>query len=293
MYKNWRELLIEFHKYGYNPYLSTKIPLAEEDIKTLADMGIKDLQLSLDTLIDKNLTRILGVRTSYVEQIKHTLELLNKYHIKVFIHTVLNRLNDTPEDIKSIYDFIEKLDNIIEWKIDKAGSSLYLTENYDNIKPREENMEAIGLFTDSIKDKVNYPIRSVRPMNNNDVKDPKAGRSDFFKRGLCSGNYSGFFILPDGQVTLCEEFYWMPEFILGDITKNTLLEVWNSEKSKRLFDLPQEEYPKDSLCSSCKEFVKCRSVRQVCWKETVKVFGQDKWYYPDTNCPKLSSKVQK
>jgi len=33
LYKYWKEVLEELRKYGYNPYISTKIPISEEDIK--------------------------------------------------------------------------------------------------------------------------------------------------------------------------------------------------------------------------------------------------------------------
>lgn len=45
------------------------------------------------------------------------------------------------------------------------------------------------------------------------------------------------------------------------------------------------EFPSDSLCHSCKQFEACRSIRQVCYREIVRKYGTDKWYYPDVNCP--------
>jgi radical SAM protein with 4Fe4S-binding SPASM domain len=109
---------------------------------------------------------------------------------------------------------------------------------------------------------------------------------DFFERGLCSGNYNSLFILPDGNVTMCEELYWNKKFLLGNVQENTLLEIWNSEKAHSLFYIPQEAFPDDSFCSKCPDFDRCRSVRQVCYKEIIKQYGSDKWYYPDVNCPK-------
>lgn len=287
LYKEWRELLKELHEYEYYPYLSTKMPLSENDIKSLVDMGIMDLQISLDTLIDDNLIKIINVKPTYIGKMKNTLALLNKYKVKVFIHTVLTQLNDSIEDMISIADYIMRFDNIIEWKIDRAGSSLYLTQGYAEIKPREENIEKIKLYTSTLAEKVKFPIRCTRPIINNEIIDRNTGLSDFFNRGLCSGNYSGFFILPDGKVTLCEELYWMPKFILGDVLNDSLLDVWNSKNAIKMFYLSHDDFPKDSLCSSCEEFIGCRSVRQICWKETIKQFGKDKWYYPDVNCPKL------
>jgi hypothetical protein len=39
-----------------------------------------------------------------------------------------------------------------------------------------------------------------------------------------------FCILPDGQVTICEEQYWQPNFIIENILTNTIDEIWQSKK---------------------------------------------------------------
>ncbi|GHT27073.1 hypothetical protein FACS189432_02800 [Bacteroidia bacterium] len=294
LYKHWKELLMELQNNEYLPYLSTKIPITEEDIVFLADLKIKDIQISLDTLINEHLMSILNVKTSYIDEVKNTLYLLNKYNIKVYIHTVLTQKNDTIADMKSIVDFIEQFDNILEWKIDKASMSLYLQEPYSNIKPRENNINEIASFISSISEKVKYSIRSIRPVIKNKIINTQTGKSNFFNRGICSGNYSSFFILPDGKVTLCEELYWMNGFILGDVTEQSLYDIWNSQRAIELYNFNnnQTAFPKDSLCSSCNQFKECREVKQICWKETIKFFGKEKWYYPDVNCPKISTIIK-
>lgn len=93
------------------------------------------------------------------------------------------------------------------------------------------------------------------------------------------------YILPDGNVTMCEQLYWNKNFIVGNIIHHNLAEVWNSDKAKAIFFIKQEDIPSDSLCHSCKQFEACRSIRQVCYREIVRKYGTDKWYYPDVNCP--------
>lgn len=52
-----------------------------------------------------------------------------------------------------------------------------------------------------------------------------------------------------------------------------------------LYYLKQSSIPKDSLCHSCADFKECRNKRQVCYRDIVKKYGFDKWYYPDVKCP--------
>lgn len=103
---------------------------------------------------------------------------------------------------------------------------------------------------------------------------------------MCSGNLNALYILPDGKVTICEELYWHPHFIIGDLKKQTLKEIWNSQKAKDIFYLKQSSIPSDSPCSSCQDFFECRKYKHICWRDTILAYGADKWYYPDISCPK-------
>ena len=283
LYDHWFELLEELYKNGFNPYISTKIPIDDSIISKLVSLKVPDIQISLDSLIDNHLKQSLSVGSFYIQAISNSIKKLSESGIKIYIHTVLSQKTETVDDLRSIYDLIKDLHNIAEWKIDKAGKSLYTKESYCNIEVHKNSYAKIYEYINKLKYSAKFPIRLPRPsvptqlpMNN----------GDFFERGLCSGNYNSLFILPDGNVTMCEELYWNKKFLLGNVQENTLLEIWNSEKAHSLFYIPQEAFPDDSFCSKCPDFDKCRSVRQVCYKEIIKQYGSDKWYYPDVNCPK-------
>lgn len=284
LYKNWKEVLQTLLSHGYNPYLSTKIPLGEEIVEELARLKIQDLQVSLDTLIEPHLIESLRVKAGYAAGMKQTLRLLETYGIPVMIHTVLSRKNRTVEDMASLFDFLKDLSNIIEWKIDKAGASLYTETDYKDIEISEEDLARIGRYIDGIREKLPYGVRAPRPAVPNQYV-PKNMRDDFFQRGFCSGNYSALFILPDGQVTICEELYWTERFLVGNVLFQSLEEVWNSEKARALFYLNPADIPADSYCHACADFAVCRSLKQVCYREVVKKYGAEKWYYPDVSCP--------
>lgn len=111
--------------------------------------------------------------------------------------------------------------------------------------------------------------------------------NDFFKnRRLCTANYSSLFVLPDGQVTICEQLYWNPHFIVGDITRQSLAEIWNSEKALNLYYLQQNTLSDKSHCKTCKYFIDCRQkMGGVCWKEVISAYGTENWDFPDPSCP--------
>lgn len=283
LYEHWKELLGILYANGYDTYLSTKIPLSEKVIKELSQLKIKDLQISLDTLRLDNLCSILNVNMGYIEKMKKAFQLLEKYNICITIHTILNSKNDSIEDVQSLFEFLTKYHNIHEWRLDIAAPSLYKTDSYDLIRPNPNKLENIMTLLDELKEKT--PFRIIYPRHRT-YKYTINERADAFKhRNTCSANYSGFFILPDGNVTICEELYWYKRFIIGNVMNQSLLEVWNSKKALNLFYLSQDEILQDSKCSSCAIYTQCRHGKGVCWKSVIKEYGEDKWYYPDPLCP--------
>lgn len=283
LYKNWREVLYELRKYDYDPYLSTKLPIGEGVVRTLSDFKVRDIQVSLDSLIEAHLSSSIKVRKGYVNKMVHTLWLLNKYHIKTMVHTVLTKYNNSNEDMMSIFEVIKQMDNICEWKIVKAEDSIYARTAYDNFKIDETSLKELGNYLNSIKGR--SPFKVVVPWIREGSGSGQNMSISFFDRNYCSGNYSSIYILPNGDVTICEQLYWNKNFILGNIVKNSILDIWNSERAVSLFNIKQRDIPRDSLCSTCQDYNRCRSLKQVCYRDVVRKYGSDKWYYPDVNCP--------
>jgi radical SAM protein with 4Fe4S-binding SPASM domain len=195
-------------------------------------------------------------------------------------------MNDNISDMNSIFNFIVNFKNIKYWKPDLVGPSLYISESsFEQIKPRSQNINILLEYFKQMQNVSAFPIKyegiTRKSLSKIDLLEKK---KQFHQRGACTGNYSHLFILPDGQVTICEELYWHPQFIIGNITKQSLLQIWNSDTAKKKYAFPQEYIPKESACALCDEYQVCRSVKQVCWRDILKAYGQDKWFYPDVNC---------
>lgn len=287
LYKNWRELLKIFMDNGYEPYLSTKHPLEEDDIKYLSDVGLTHLQISLDSMIPDHLHKILGVKEDYAAKMQHTFRLLEKYHIPVIIHTIINRHNDTKEDLQSIYDFLCSLSNVRYWLPEVVGPSIYAKTDFNDFKPRKEVFSELSDKMEELIKVSKFKIINgiSKELGDDEEQDFDAKMNTFMSRGLCSGNFSHMYILPTGDVTICEELYWNKHFILGNIKEQSLMDIWTSEKALSLFNVKQEDFPEDSPCRKCEFFKDCRETRQICYRDAIKAYGEDKWYYPDVNCP--------
>ena len=61
-----------------------------------------------------------------------------------------------------------------------------------------------------------------------------------------------------------------------------------------MFNLTQDRISEDSACKTCDSFEECRgnNVKQICWRDTIKAYGHDKWDHPDYRCP-IAPRVEK
>ncbi|OJU22584.1 MAG: hypothetical protein BGN92_08525 [Sphingobacteriales bacterium 41-5] len=291
LYKHWKELLIFLKKNHFDPAVSTKVPLTEEDVKFLSDIHVKAIQISLDTLLPAHLTDILGVKERYIGKLKESFRLLDKYNVKVFVHTVMTNKNDSLEDMESIFQYLKTLQNIVTWRIDKTTASLYKkVESYQAIKPSVEKLDQISSYLKDIQETENTQFKivysGIGDTGINEIYDADKRSTRFNKRAMCSGNKTSLFILPDGNVTICEELYWHKDFFLGNVLTQSLIEIWNSEKALNPYYLRKENIPVDSACHDCDIFEDCKFKLGTCFRDTIKCYGEDKWYYPDKYCPK-------
>ena len=297
-YPKWKQMLMTLFQYGYNPYISTKIPIKEEDVLFLKQVGVKDIQISLDTLLPEHIVPLIKVKEDYVTDIKHSIETLDKYGIEVQIHTILTSYNNSISDMESLYSFFRQRSNIISWKIDYAASPIYeKRDNYKDVKIDRDSLNTLYLYFEELKERdlgfriVSGNLDLKETPNPNDMS--LESKKIYFTRKrpiFCAANFSSLFILPDGKVTICEELYWNKTFIIGDLNDQNLCEVWNSPKAKGLYYIKKNKISENSPCKRCEIFQQCREeYGGVCWKEIIKVFGEDNWDFPDPRCPKAGN----
>ena len=288
LYKYWKEVLGELRKCGYQPYLSSKMCVDEEIVRTLKSLDILDIQMSVDSFVEEHVRPLLRVKSGYVERMKQSLRLLEKYGIPVRVHSVLTRFNSSVQDMQSLYEYLKTLKNVTDWKIVVGDSTLYPRMEYSEMVISEIALSEQVDYLNSISSESPFPVHAP---SKDYLKDSMSSvdmairKKSFFSRAFCSGLFSSLYILPDGNVTICEQLYWHPHFIVGNVKQQSIEEIWNSEKAKSLYYIKQSDIPEDSLCHDCKDFHVCRNLRQLCYRDVVKKYGAEKWYYPDSNCP--------
>lgn len=288
LYDKWEILLKELLDNDFRPYISTKIPLSREVIIKLKHLGMKEIQLSIDSIRKDELKEILKVNQDYQERITRTLKLLDKEGFTIFINGQITRSNDSPKGVKEMLDFFLGLNNIRSIKFGAIGYSLYKsTEHFHMISPRIKNLHKIEELFNEYKAKHNNIIINFSGYSSNKkyINEFSEKEKSYNDRVRCSGNFYAFVIMPDGKVTICEELYFHPKFIIGDLKKQSIQEVWNSKRAQDLYQFSKEMISDKSACKTCDKNEDCHSLKGVCWKEILYAYGYKNWDYPDPKCP--------
>lgn len=284
LYKNWKELLYFLIENGFKESLvSTKVPLNEEDIITFKTYGIP-IQISLDSLDPGALKRVLNVKVGYAEKIKQTIANIDKHGIDFQVATVLTTYNETIDNLNRLHDFLGKFKNLKRWEIRVGFKSLYSRGDFDRMKLSKESINNIDQWVENIKKTTSINILWSIGDDGKYFKTNEGSKK--FIGSRCSANYSNMVILPDGKVTICEQLYWNPRFIIGDVSEQSVEEVWNSPRALELAFPKKEHFRDESVCKNCDIFDECLSFPNKCYADVLKGYGDKNWDYPDPRCAK-------
>lgn len=284
--KDWNVILKALVDNDLMPnFISTKCPLSEKTVRKLYDTGYSNVvQVSLDSLSESVLEDIIGCKNSYVEKIKEAIGYLEKYGFQVQINTILTKKTAVQVELDKLYEYIKNIKNLAYWEIRIPEKSIYSPITFDEVKASRRQLENICAYVkNTLMSKASFKIICSDEVLNEHIKDGKTTDECFFG-GTCGLLQSAFFVLPDGKVSVCEQMYWHPQYIIGDLNKQTIEEVWQSSKAKELFCMNRKKFREESACHSCKIFDMCNKKHRRCAVKIIRAYGKQNWDYPDPRC---------
>lgn len=285
LYKDWEKLLIALYEAGYSVYMSTKYPLSAWEVERLKSTGTKEIQISLDSIDRDDLMTNLRVGPGYKDRILKSIELLDKAGMRIKIKGVITGPIFNYQRVKDYIDYFDKYAGVEVVELTAPAHSLYKTEE-EFAKYRLNEQQLLSLLELAAKEKYRHHFELRTDITSSERGLSASEKKEIFShRSRCSGNMTSFMILPNGDVTYCEETYFNPHFILGNILHTSILDVWSSQKAYNMFYLPQSAFPKESPCSLCKEFISCRYQRGICWTEVMEAYGDENMMFPSPYCP--------
>ncbi|PJB13289.1 MAG: hypothetical protein CO119_02240 [Flavobacteriales bacterium CG_4_9_14_3_um_filter_40_17] len=289
LYKHWADLIAELLKNGYYPYLSTKIPLDENNIIKLKKIGINNLQLSIDTVIEKEAKIVNRIKKieGYFDKMYKTLRNLEIHGFNVVVNVVLTRYNCSENGILQLLTKLSEFSNIEKVTLNPAEISLGCSsKEFDDFKNSTIEIKIIESLINKTKQKFKFNLALAGYLEKSDLDgDFDTKKEKYNKRSLCSANNYQMCILNDGNVTICEELYWNENFIIGNVLTHSIKEIWQSDKAIKLASLKRDDFSDKSLCKTCYSFENCRLGKGVCWSNVIAAYGKENWDFPSPECP--------
>lgn len=260
--------------------LPTKLGLSFKKALRLKELGVQIVQVSLDSADPATLDFMVGVK-NYHRRVFKVLEDLRRAEMSVRVNGVLTPFNVPTAG--QLIDYLGRMGNVVSLSFSPYGRSsfchsddLFLQKSHlDQVEAEVEKREGL------------YPHMSVSVGGlgfSGATLTEEEKLLDWNRRAYCTANRDGFVILPDGRVTVCEELYDHDEFIIGDLKRQSVLEMWRSPEALGLLFPDQAAVP-DGPCRTCESFVECNSGRGRCWRDVLKTYGWDKPHFPDPRCP--------
>ncbi len=280
LYPHWRELLVEMLKYEYMPHISTKCPLTEKMVNDLKTLGIRYIQLSIDSVNSKEMQQMLKVGEHYTGQVLHGLRLLDEAGFEITVKPVITRFNDSETSLNDTIDVLTSFPNVRRVNFTPADFSQFKPTTYYSTCSQLTRLKTI------VDQRNREYDAELSFLGYAEFQTEEERRAHFSYRPQCTGNVHGFFVLPDGKVTICEQMYWHPFFILGDLNKQSIMEMWESEQARSKWNFSQKEVRDESPCKTCEEFQACRRGLGNCWRLAISAYGPENYDFPAPNCPK-------
>ncbi|MBQ8220273.1 MAG: radical SAM protein [Bacteroidaceae bacterium] len=285
-HKDWKLILATTIKCGYNPFLSTKTPLGKEDIEFLHQIGIKELQFSLDSSCPETLNQLVHVNNSYLPKVNNMFMYCEQSGIKLGIRTVLCETNSQVTQIKELHGFLSKFANIKDWVMTPAFFSEFKQEEYKKYEVPNENLIQVNSYIEATAKSFPIYLNKISECGY-ELKRERTVNDYVTKNQICYANSFSMSVLASGECTICEMLYENEEYTIGNIKDQSLFDIWNSPKALSLFTPNQNEISTVSPCHTCKVFDECKKniAKRVCYADIAKTNGGATKDLPDPRCP--------
>ncbi|GHT16998.1 hypothetical protein FACS1894189_2090 [Planctomycetales bacterium] len=238
---------------------------------------IFELQFSIDTDDNEIAESLVGVR-DYPKSIFSSIENAISAGFNVAAKSVI-----TPYNLKTIPSLYRELRKRGVKKIRLAvysrsgyhhSDDLFLSqENFDWLNNEVEKLNAE--FTDDKVILQNGQPGLERP-------SPESLKASWPNRNSCTAGRVNMMICADGKVIPCEQMPETEEYFCGDVTNQSILEVWNGDKLRNMtYGMPREKFV-GQPCYDCLDRKECHEIMGYCIRDLAVHHGNI--YQAPSNC---------
>lgn len=268
------EAIAAFVEHGVKVIPITKSRITGERMRALAATGLEELHVSLDSHDLETVDFLTGVPGTFGEMTE-TLAAAAAHGLAVVLRPTLTHLN-----VRHLEDLVAVAHGlgVRRFLVDTYGESCGRHDASFELSP--EDASWLEHAADELQRRfpdISFNLRRAAPRTGDSGEGVPRKRRE---RGCVEG-LRGLTFLPDGRATKCE--HWPGDhLVFGDLRRQSILEVWNSERLREINHAPRERYA-GTVCARCKKFDDCNDLRGRCAQSALLRYGTP--FAPDSHCP--------
>ncbi|MBR0133600.1 MAG: radical SAM protein [Lachnospiraceae bacterium] len=251
--------------------ISTKTLITKERAEKLKNIGLAEMQVSIDSVDRSIADKMMGVKGSY-DDVMQTIRNLMNAGIEPTVKAVITSLN-----IEGIPEYFETMFNMGIRYIRTSYYYRSANRHSDVLFPSNEQINELNTKMKSVLERL-IPLGLKTDFYYEKAKE--ASKKD--ERIFCGGFTSSMSVRYDGEVLFCDSLNHSDDFISGNLKNKGIMEVWNSKEAKNMGD-PSYFYEKfkGTECYECKLYHNCFYKR--CFVRTYNQYGT--FFEKDPACP--------
>jgi radical SAM protein with 4Fe4S-binding SPASM domain len=271
------ELIKIWTSRGIHPFITTKSFVSDLLAQRLADAGLRRMQVSFDSPVEKTADFMTGSRGFFKQAVVSIRNLLSN-GIGVRINCIV-----TSHNVEQMPDLVRLLGDlgVYSLTLSPVGRSMHISD-FDSLFFDESEYKWFEKCRDVSRQYPGMRIKADR------VEDPGALSVEernvrYPSRSLCTAGRWGLVIMSDGKVVTCDEVPAIEPFVVGDVSYESVAEVWSSPKIRYLQKPPRNQFL-GTACFDCPDFDECHTGKGRCFRDAMKVYGS--FYAPTPACPR-------
>lgn len=286
LYPHLIDFLSALSKYKFMAeMMSTKSFLSKEKAKELYECSdvIWSLQFSVDSTVQEIADYMVRTENCCKRILKSIENALNA-GLRVSAKAVI-----TPYNVLTIPKLYRDLKSL---GVDVIRLATYARSGFhhsDDLFNHTESYNWLKKEIDKLKEE--FPDDDIFTQNGSPIPEPPEveisvkEKEDAWKtRSRCSAGRTTMMICADGKVIPCEQMPETEEYFCGDLSFQSIREVWDGQKLKNLtYGVPVEKF-KGQPCYNCEEQEDCLHKMGLCIRDLILHRGS--MYIPSDRCPK-------
>lgn len=284
LYPHLEDVLTAMHTHKFLPItIFTKSFLSKERARVFAEAAsvILDVQFSIDSTVGDVADYLVGAK-DFCSRIFKSIDNALEAGLCVEAKAVI-----TPYNILTIPKLYRDLKNRGVNRIRLGAyrrSGFHHSDDFFNHPASYQWLEEQArrlqqeFPDDFISDEIGAPqLESLSPEDRQEA---------WSKRRSCSAGRTVMTVCTDGKVVPCEQMPETEEYFCGDVSHQSIQEVWDSDRLRELtYAVPREKF-KGQPCYDCEEREECVNQMGNCIRDLAIYYGSI--YQPPPNCPKYN-----